>query len=108
MGAIALLSLMAFAGVSGAPETFTGVITDSECAAGSHAAMRMGNTDAECTTACVEAHGASYVLDNGNTRYGLTDQRMPRAFAGRRVTVTGMLDADGRTITVSSIAVVRE
>lgn len=45
--------------------TFTGSITDSECATGDHSHMRMGPTDAECTKACVEIHGAQYVLWDG-------------------------------------------
>ena len=46
-------------------QTFTGTITDSECAEADHSQMRMGSTDAECTIACVIAHGAKYVLFDG-------------------------------------------
>jgi len=84
-------------------QTFTGVITDHMCAETGHAAMRMGPTDAECTIACVQAHGASYVLLAGKTIYNLTDQQLPEKFAGAKVRVTGTLDAKTKTINVESI-----
>jgi hypothetical protein len=49
----------------------------------------MGSNDAECTIACVAAHGALYVLYNGKDVYTLTDQQTPEKFAGKKVTVTG-------------------
>lgn len=66
--------------------------------------MRMGPTDAECTVACVNAHGASYVLYDGKQAYILSDQKTPEKFAGKKVTVTGTLDAKSKTIRVDSIA----
>lgn len=84
--------------------TFTGVITDDMCAnKAGHAAMRMGPTDAECTHACVDAHGSFYVLYDGKTAYTLSDQKAPQPFAGRRVKVTGTLNEKGNTILVASI-----
>jgi len=85
-------------------QTFVGVITDDMCATkAGHAAMRMGSNDAECTNACVDAHGSFYVLYDGKTAYTLSDQKTPQQFAGRKVRVTGALDAAGRTIVVASI-----
>jgi hypothetical protein len=84
-------------------QTFTGVITDDMCAGTGHAAMRMGPTDAECTVACVQAHGASYVLLAGKTVYNLTDQQLPEKLTGAKVRVTGALDAKTKTIHVESI-----
>lgn len=101
-----LLSVLLAAATSGAgraEQTFTGVISDSMCAM-SHTAMRMGPTDAECTTACIEEHDAAYVLVDGKNVYQLSDQRAPKAFAGRKVKVVGTLDAATATITVTSIA----
>jgi hypothetical protein len=86
-----------------ATQTFTGVITDSECGNGGHATMRMGPTDAECTYACIQAHGASYVLLVGRTVYNLSNQQLPEKFAGAKVRVTGTLDAKTNTITVAGI-----
>lgn len=66
--------------------------------------MQMGPTDAECTIACVAAHGATYVLYDGKNVYTLSDQQTPEKFAGRKVRVVGTLDAGARTIQVDSIA----
>lgn len=84
-------------------ESFTGIITDSECARADHKAMGMGANDAECTKACVEVHGAQYVLYDGKHAYTLSDQKTPERYAARKVTVTGTLDAKTGTIQVSSI-----
>ena len=82
---------------------FTGVITDSMCATADHARMRMGPTDAECTIACVLAHDAKYVLYDGKKVYTLSDQRTPEKFAGKKVTVRGLLNVKTTTIQVDSI-----
>ena len=97
-----LLIIAALAAAQG-KRTFTGAITDSMCATADHSRMRMGSTDAECTIACISAHGAMYVLYDGKEAYTLSDQRTPEKFAGKRVTVTGTLDARTRTIQVDSI-----
>jgi Protein of unknown function (DUF5818) len=83
--------------------TFTGTITDAMCPAGDHSRMRMGSNDAECTLACNNAHGAEYVLFDGKETYTLSDQQKPEEFAGKKVTVTGTLDAKSKTIRVDSI-----
>jgi Protein of unknown function (DUF5818) len=101
--ALAVASLSAAQGTA----TFTGVITDDMCARGDHSGMRMGPTDAECTIACVHAHAAAYVLFGGGEVYLLSDQKMPEAFAGQRVRVTGVLDAKTKTIRVESMAAVK-
>src|SRR6267378_769303 len=100
-----LLSLLAVAVLSAAPgkETFIGAITDNMCAGAGHSQMRMGPTDAECTVACISAHGATYVLSDGKNVYTLSDQRTPEQFAAQRVRVTGTLDAKTKTIQVESI-----
>jgi hypothetical protein len=84
-------------------QTFTGFITDNMCADAGHAQMRMGPTDAECTTACVAAHGAAYVLLEGKNIYTLSDQQTPEKFAGQNVRIVGTLDAKTMTIQVESI-----
>ena len=100
-----ILSLLAIAALPAAPgkQKFTGTITDSMCAQADHSRMRMGPTDAECTVACVSAHGATYVLYDGKEVYALSDQQTPEKFAGKKVTVTGTLNARTRTIQVDSI-----
>lgn len=100
-----LVMLLALASLSAAQgkQTFTGTITDDMCARAGHAQMRMGPTDAECTIACVRAHDAKYVLDDGKDVYTLSDQRAPEKFAAQKVRVVGTLDAKTRTIRVESI-----
>ncbi len=100
-----IVSLLAIAVLAAAPgtQTFTGTITDSMCANADHSPMRMGPTDAECTVACVSAHGATYVLYDGKEAYTLSDQRTPEEFAAQKVTVIGTLDAVTKTIQVDSI-----
>jgi hypothetical protein len=101
-----LLIVSALATVPGSAQgqrKFTGVITDSMCSAGDHKSMRMGPTDGECTIACVLAHGALYVLYDGKEVYTLSDQKTPEKFAGKKVTVTGSLDAKTKTIQMGSI-----
>jgi hypothetical protein len=100
-----ILSLLAIAVLTAAPgkQTFTGVITDSMCPDGDHSHMRMGPTDAECTKACVSLHDAMYLLYDGKESYTLSDQKTPEKFAGKKVTVTGRLDAKTKTIQVDSI-----
>ena len=104
-----LLGLLAVAALAPPParQTFTGTITDSMCANADHSHMRMGPTDAECVVACIEEHEAAYVLSSGKNSYQLSDQKAPAKFAGRKVTITGTLDAKTRTITVQSIAAAR-
>ena len=89
-------------GSTPAAETFVGTVSDSMCAQ-SHTAMRMGPTDAACTDACIEEHGASYVLVDADHVYRLSDQRAPKPFAGKKAKVVGTLDARTSTITVTAI-----
>jgi hypothetical protein len=102
-----LLGLFIIAAIPAARQgkrQFTGTITDSMCPAGDHSGMRMGPTNAECTIACVEAHGALYVLYDGKNAYTLSDQKLPEKFAGQKVNVTGTLDAKTRAIQVDAIS----
>jgi len=98
---ILIASLIAVASLQAGPvRTFSGVITDSMCENGDHRSMRMGPTDAECTVACIEEHGAAYVLYDGKDVYALSDQRAPAKFAGKKVTVKGSLDVKAKTKTI--------
>jgi hypothetical protein len=106
-----IVSALALASLSAAQDkqtSFVGMITDDMCATkDGHATMRMGPTDAECTKACVAAHGAEYVLADGTNVYTLSDQTLPEKFAGQRVRVTGALDAKTKAIRVQSITPVK-
>lgn len=88
---------------SAGTQTFTGTITDNECADTNHGLMRMGDTDPECVQACIDDHGATYLLYDGKVSYQLSDQKAPVAFAGKKVTVTGTLEPKTKTISVQSI-----
>lgn len=93
----------ALAAASQTGRTFVGTVTDDMCHAADHSRMRMGATDAECATACADAHAAAFVLFDGKAAYRLSDQKGAAAFAARRVRVTGTLDAKTGTIAVDSI-----
>lgn len=107
-----VICLLGVAALSAAPSTLTtaadatefrGVITDDNCDTGDHSRMKMGDTDAECTMACINAHGATYMLFDGKTAYTLSDQKSPEKFAGKKVKVVGALDAKKKIIQVTSI-----
>jgi hypothetical protein len=102
---ILALTLAAATAVAAGPakQTFTGKITDDNCYNGDHSRMKMGPTDAECTKACIDAHGALYVLYDGKNSYVLSDQKTPAKFAAQKVKVVGTLDAKTKTIHVESI-----
>lgn len=100
-----LFGLLALAALSAGQgkQTFAGTITESECANADHSHMRMGETDAECTVACVDSHGTMYVLYDGKNAYTLSNQQTPEKFAAQKVTVMGTLDGVTKTIKVDSI-----
>jgi hypothetical protein len=69
--------------------------------------MRMAPTDAECSLACVSAHGAVFVLYSGKETWELSDQKMPEKFAGEKVRVTGTPDPRKHTMQVDSIVLLK-
>jgi len=100
-----VITIFAMAAIA-APQkqTFTGTVTDSICAKADHSQMRMGPSDTGCTLACVDAHGAMFVLyDGNNNTYTLSDQTTARKFAGQKVKVSGIVDASTKMIQVESI-----
>jgi hypothetical protein len=100
---ISLLIIAALAPAAAGQQKFTGVLTDGMCPFADHSRMKMGATDGECAIACVDAHGALFVLYDGKDAYTLSDQQALDKFAGRKVIVTGALDAGKKTIRVASI-----
>jgi len=82
-----------------ATKTFVGNISDSMCGL-KH--MMPGQSDKDCTVACVKAGGKYVLADPANGKvYQLSDQNKPAAFAGQKVKVTGTLKGD--TISVATI-----
>jgi cytochrome c-type biogenesis protein CcmE len=100
---IAAVAALAVLTAAQGKQKFTGTITDSMCPKADHSRMRMGSTDGECTIACADVHNALFVLYDGKELYTLSDQRTPEKFAGKKVVVTGTLDAKTRAIRVDSI-----
>ena len=85
-------------------QAFEGTISDDMCWKAGHERMQMGPTDAECVKACIEAHGASYVLVVKSDVYTLSDAKAAERFAGQKVKVNGVLDSKTKAIHVASIA----
>jgi hypothetical protein len=81
------------------PQTFTGVITDTQC--GSMHRMK-GHSDADCAKMCVKGSG-QYALFDGQRVLKLSDQNTPAKFAAQRVKVTGVYKEKSETIKVASI-----
>lgn len=119
---IARFAFLTFAGLiwtyslaarTGAEEVFRGEIADSQCAMNVHSltrshkemlkSRRMGKTARDCSIACVRRSGGVYVLQHGDTVYKLDDQTQGEHFAGEKVEVKGVLDAETNTIHVISI-----
>ncbi|MGD0124451.1 MAG: DUF5818 domain-containing protein [Terriglobia bacterium] len=97
--ALLLLASLGFAGTAkAAAKTFVGSISDSMCGA-KH--MMPGQSDKDCTLACVKAGSKFILADASGKVYQLSDQKKPEQFAGQKVKVTGSLKGD--TITVTSI-----
>src|SRR5258708_31754891 len=83
-----------------APETFTGVITDTMC--GAKHGMLKGQPDDQCIKACVKG-SSGYALFDGKNVLKLSDQKNSAKFAAQHVKVTGVLSQATKTIKVSSI-----
>ena len=88
-------------------QTFTGVISDGQCALkGGHKEIMQKarvNTAANCVKGCARRYG--FVLYDPATKkvYKLNDQERPAEVAGKRVKVKGALNKETQTIFVSSI-----
>jgi hypothetical protein len=97
--------LFVAAPVIGADRTWNGTISDNMCGAkhpgGEHDGKKM--TDADCTKACVDGHGAKYVFVSGGKTYKIENQNFAglKDHAGEKVALSGEMKGD--TITVSKI-----
>jgi len=92
--------------VKGGNRTIVGYVGDSQC--GLKHPMNMGD-DKACTLKCVEGGGKFILADRAHkVVYALNDaaQERARAFAGKRVKVTGNVDAKTKIITVTKIVAV--
>lgn len=102
---IGIVCLLGGLSVWAASQTLTGHISDSMCGK-SHASMgEMGKNPKDCTVGCVKA-GAKYIFVSGDKVYEIKKQNLAAlpANTGGNVQITGDVDKDGKTITVSKIA----
>jgi Protein of unknown function (DUF5818) len=92
---VLLFALVLFAGFAWcAPESWTGTVSDNQCAATKHGKA--------CIEKCVAA-GAKYVLVSKGKAYTLDAQDKFKGLGGERVKVTGTLSGDN-AITVQSVS----
>ena len=92
---------------------FHGEVSDSQCALNIHSLTRshqemlksksMGGTSNTCSVYCIEHLGGYLVLSAGNDVYRLDRSDLVHGFEGRRVVVTGVLDAKLKQIHVLKI-----
>jgi hypothetical protein len=109
-----LLWMVAFSDAGDEPmRTFRGEIADNQCAQNIHSlthshqemlkSKSMGGDSGSCAQYCVRYLGGSFVLSSKKEIYRLDDQAGAEKFAGKRVKVTGTLDAKTKTIHVSKV-----
>lgn len=95
--------VLALIGASGTEEReLKGYVTDDMCGA-EH--MMDGMNSKECADECVKM-GAAYALfvPSDEKMYLADDPEKLKPFAGEDVVVKGSVSADGKTVTVASIA----
>lgn len=95
------------------PRTFHGEVSDSQCAMNVHSLTRshsemlksksMGGTSNTCSVYCIEHLGGYLVLSAGTEVYRLDRSDLVHGFEGRRVAITGVLDAKLKQIHVLKI-----
>jgi hypothetical protein len=103
---LGLVFLTAAASAADGVAQYTGVITDTMCAA-KHA---MGITpDSKCVRDCVKTDPKKwkYALLVGNEVYVLSDQQTPEKFAAQKVKVTGLLFEKTKILRADKIEAVR-
>lgn len=108
-----LFCLVSFFHAAAGSRTFHGEISDSQCALNVHSlthshqemlkSKSMGGTSAECARYCAKQMGGEFVLSAHDTIYRLDDQLEAERFAGKRVKITGTLDAKAKTIHLVTI-----
>jgi hypothetical protein len=92
--AIILVGLLTLGGLSWAAQSWTGTVSDTQCAATKH--------DAACIEKCVDA-GSKYVLVSKGKVYQLDAQDKFKGMGGKRVKVTGSLSGTDQ-IAVSEVS----
>lgn len=80
-------------------QSFSGLITDSECALARNVALQTP----DCVRSCVKQRGAQYVLKTRTRTYVLANQQNGEQFAGEQVNATGALDEGSGQLRVKSL-----
>jgi hypothetical protein len=111
--AAGILALAGAAYGQQASHAYHGEVSDSQCAMNVHSLTRshqemlksksMGGTSNTCTVYCIEHLGGYLVLSAGNDVYRLDRSDLVHGFEGRRVIITGILDAKLKQIHVLKI-----
>jgi hypothetical protein len=94
-------------------QVFHGEVSDSQCALNVHSLTRshqemlksksMGGTANTCAVYCIEHLGGYLVLSSGKDVFRLDRSDLVHGFEGRRVVLTGTLDAKLKQIHVVKI-----
>jgi len=94
-------------------QIFKGEISDSQCALNVHSLSRsheemlkkknIGTTPAQCARYCVKYLGGVFVLSVKDKVYKLDNQDVAEKYAGQKVKLTGVLDAQSNVIAVHDI-----
>jgi hypothetical protein len=77
-----------------AQKTFTGTIHDNKC------------VGPNCATQCPVTKGPTYTLQSGEDAWVLSDQKTPAQYVGKKVVVTGTIEANNK-LKVTSIVPAR-
>jgi hypothetical protein len=110
------LILMSLAGLSvfgGEEGTFIGEIGDTQCAMNVHSMDKshkemlkvkgVGKTAADCTLYCIKNRGGRFVLQIKDKVYRLDRPELVEPYAGQKVRVIGIRDAQAGTIEVHRV-----
>src|SRR5271169_890629 len=110
-----VVGVLALAGVAcGQPShVFRGEVSDSQCALNVHSLTKshqemlksktMGGTSNTCSVYCIEHLGGYLVLSVGNDVYRLDRSDLVHGYEGKRVVITGTVDAKIKQIHVMKI-----
>ena len=95
------------------PRVFSGEISDNQCASNVHSLTRshqemlksksMGGTPYACSVFCIQNMGGYLVLSSDKDVFRLDRLDLVHGFEGKKVKVTGVLDAKAKQIHVLKI-----
>src|SRR5260370_1707083 len=97
---LATIALAEFLAGGAAPETFTGVITDTMC--GAKHGMLKGQPDDQCIKTCVKGP-YGFALFDGKNGLKLSDQKKSGKYAAQRVKGTRVYNPSTNTIKHASL-----